>query len=167
MSILCDTHILERIESESIGVSPPITEDQLQPGSLDIRLGDSYSNEYTGEIFENQDEIVIEPWTFYLGHTKDTISMPDDLSAMVSGRSSFGRKGLIIHSTAGWIDSGFNGSITLEMFNLSNEPIVLEPGVRIGQVVFFEMSSASDVPYNEKEDAKYNNQEGPTQSRVD
>lgn len=173
MSILSDKDIRKRLETDSIEVTPEITDQQIQPGSLDIRLGRSYSNEDTGEVFENVDEVIIEPQQFYLGHTRDKIKLPDDLSASVSGRSSWGRKGLIIHATAGWVDSNFgrgqpNGAdITLEIFNLSNEPIRISPGERIGQLVFFEMSSPSEVPYNEKEDAKYNTQEGPTPSKID
>lgn len=173
MSILSDADIIRRLESDSIEISPELRDDQIQPGSLDVRLGASYSNEDTGEVFEDADEIVIEPWQFYLGHTMDKIKLPADLSAMVSGRSSWGRKGLLIHATAGWVDAGFgNGSsegadITLEIFNLSDEPIHIEPGERIGQLVFFEMSSPAEVPYNEKGDAKYNEQEGPTQSRIE
>lgn len=166
MSILSDKDIRKRLEAGSIEVTPEITNEQIQPGSLDIRLGSSYSNEDTGEVFNDVDEVVIEPRQFYLGHTMDKLSLPSDLSASVSGRSSWGRKGLLIHATAGWIDASFTGSITLEIFNLSNKTLRIKPGERVGQLVFFEMSSSAEVPYSEKEDAKYNEQEGPTQSRI-
>lgn len=170
--ILSDGDIRKAVENGRICVEPALEENQYQPGSLDVRLGANYSNENTSEIYEDVDEIVIEPFEFYLGHTMDKIKLPDDLSAMVSGRSSFGRKGLIIHATAGWIDASFGRDtedgtdITLEIFNLSQNTIRIEPGTRIGQLVFFEMSSPAEVPYNEKEDSKYNDQEGPTQSRI-
>lgn len=173
MSILSDKHIRERLSEGSIEVTPPIHGNQIQPGSLDVRMGPNYSNENTGEVYEDVDEIVIEPYEFYLGHTLDKIKVPADLSAMVSGRSSWGRKGLIIHATAGWIDGGFGQArpdgtdITLEIFNLSDTPICIEAGSRIGQIVFFEMSSPAEVPYHKKSDAKYNSQEGPTQSRIE
>jgi len=173
MAILSDRDIRKRLEKESIEITPDIREEQIQPGSLDVRLGEDYTNEDSGEIFEDVDEVVIKPWQFYLGHTMDKIKLPADLSAMVSGRSSWGRKGLLIHATAGWVDAGFsadteNGSdITLEIFNLSTEEIRIKPGERIGQLVFFEMSSPAEEPYNKKSNAKYNEQEGPTPSRID
>lgn len=171
--ILSDRDIIKAVEESRIEVEPPIKDVQYQPASLDVRMGANYWNVNTGESYEDVEEIVIEPFEFYLGHTMDKIKLPDDLSAMVSGRSSFGRKGLIIHATAGWIDASFgrdteNGTdITLEIFNLSQETIRIKPGTRIGQLVFFQMSSPAKIPYNEKEDAKYNDQEGPTESRVD
>lgn len=167
MSILSDRDIKRRLEAGNISIDPEIRTEQIQPGSLDVRMGESYSNEYLQETYEDVDEIVIEPLTFYLGHTLDYIEMPRDLSAMVSGRSSWGREGLIIHATAGWIDSSFNGQITLEIFNLSNKNVVIEPGERIGQLVFFEMSSEPDEAYDEKELSKYSGQTGPTRSRMD
>lgn len=115
MSILSDREIMEELESGELSITPEINSEQIQPGSLDVRMGNSYSNEYTQEIYEDIDEIVIEPLTFYLGHTMDYVEMPRYLSAMVSGRSSWGREGLIIHATAGWIDSSFEGQITLEI----------------------------------------------------
>lgn len=172
MTVLSDKHIEEKLQRGEIEITPEIRDSQVQPASLDIRLGANYSNENTGELYEDVDEIVIEPLEFYLGHTKDKITLPDNLSAIVSGRSSFGRKGLIIHATAGWIDPSFgqdtpNGTdITLEIFNLTQNTIRIQPGTRIGQLIFFEMSSPSNVAYNEKADAKYNTQEGPTQSKL-
>ena len=167
MAILSDESILARLDSGSISVTPEVRADQVQPASLDIRLGGSYSNEHTGEVYENRDEVVIEPFTFYLATTRDRITLPADLSAMVSGRSSLARKGLIIHTTAGWIDAGFEGEITLEVFNFGLEPVVLEPGKRVGQLVFFEMDRPAACPYGEKGDAKYQGQSGPTQSRLE
>lgn len=167
MAILSDRDIRKRLDDESIQITPELTEEQIQPGSLDVRLGPSYSNEDSGGVYEDVDEIVIKPWQFYLGHTMDNVTLPNDLSAMVSGRSSWGRKGLLIHATAGWVDASFSGQVTLEIFNLSTEEIRIQPGERIGQLVFFEMSSPAEEGYNQKEDAKYNEQEGPTPSRID
>lgn len=167
MSILCDSSIRSAVQQNVIGVDPEPTEIQYQPASLDLRLGDSYWNAYTDETYEDCDELVIEPNTFYLTTTEETISLPDDLSAVVTGRSSIGRKGLIIHTTAGWIDAGFTGEITLEVFNFNNEPVVLDAGTRIGQLVFFQMDAAADEPYGSKTTSKYQGQSGPTGSRLE
>lgn len=167
MAILSDSSIIECITTEKIGITPEVEPIQVQPGSLDLRLGPDYSNEHTNETYENCDTVVFEPGTFYLSHTLDRVSLPDDLSAMVSGRSSLARKGLIVHTTAGWIDAGFEGDITLEVFNFGDEPVVLEPGDRVGQLVFFQMDKPADNPYGEQSDSKYQGQSGPTRSRFE
>lgn len=167
MAILADASIYKRIIDDSVTISPAIEDIQIQPASLDLRLGDGYVNKHTGEVYEDCDEVVIEPWTFYLAHTMDTVGLPDDLSAMVSGRSSIAREGVIVHTTAGWIDAGFKGEITLEVFNFNLEPVVLPPGKRVAQLVFFQMDQPADRPYGEREDSKYQLQTGPTEGRLE
>jgi len=167
MVLLSDGTLKKLIEEGELGIDPEPDEIQYQPGSIDFRLGDNYSNEHTGEIYNNVDKMVIEPGKFYLSHTQEVIEVPDDLSVMISGRSSFGRKGLIIHATAGWVDAGFKGDVTLEIFNLSNTPIVIAPGQRVGQMMFFKMDAPAEEPYGEKKDSKYQEQRGPTESRIE
>lgn len=166
MAILSDRTIISHIENGRLEFEPEVSASQIQPGSLDIRLGDSYSNEVTGEVYEDQDQLVFEPGTFYLGHTKETVTLPDDICAIISGRSSIARKGLIIHTTAGWIDAGFSGEITLEIMNFNNEPIILPKDKRVGQLVFFQMDTPAEKPYGSQESSKYQGQKGPTRSRL-
>ncbi len=172
MSILSDVSILERIESGDLNISPIVDmETQLQPGSFDVRLGPKYTNEHTGETFDARDRddemLVFEPNTFYLAHTLERIEMPDDLSAQVTGRSTIGREGAMIHITAGWVDAGFEGDITLEVYLVANKKLKLAHGQRIGQLVFHEMDRPAKIPYGDKDDSKYQDQEGPTEGRPD
>lgn len=172
MAVLSDGSILDRIESGSLKISPIVDmEAQLQPGSFDIRLGPKYTNKHTGEEFdarERDDELLVfEPNTFYLAHTLERVEMPADLSAEVTGRSSIGREGAMIHITAGWVDAGFEGDITLEVYLVANEPLELAHGQRVGQLVFHEMDKPAMSPYGEKTGSKYQNQEGPTEGRLD
>lgn len=167
MSILSDSSIRRAVQNDAIGIDPEPEEIQYQPASLDIRVGDSYWNAYADVMREDCDELVIEPNTFYLTTTEETVTLPDNLSAVVTGRSSIGRKGLIIHTTAGWIDAGFSGEITLEVFNFNNEPVTLEAGTRIGQLVFFQMDKSAEEPYGSKSTSKYQGQSGPTGSRLE
>lgn len=167
MTILSDGTIKKYIQNGKLGIDPEPDPIQYQPASLDICLGENYSNEHSGEVETDCEKIIIEPKTFYLCHTQEVVSLPDDVSAMVSGRSSLGRKGLIVHATAGWIDAGFSGDITLEIYNFSDDPIVLVPGQRVGQIVFFPMDEPAEEPYGSKEDSKYQNQRGPTESRLE
>ena len=101
-----------------------------------------------------------------LGSTYERVTLPDDLVARIEGKSSLGRLGLLIHSTAGFIDAGFAGHITLELSNVANLPITLYPGMKIGQVSFLQMTTPADVPYGSKAvGSKYQGQRGPTPSR--
>jgi dCTP deaminase len=101
-----------------------------------------------------------------LGHTMETITLSDRVAARLEGRSSYGRLGLVIHSTAGFIDPGFTGQITLEMSNLAPHPIVLRPGTRIGQVCFIPLTSPAESPYGIRGGSKYQGQTGATASRA-
>jgi dCTP deaminase len=117
------------------------------------------------EIAEG-DAFILHPGEFVLGSTSERISVPDDIVARIEGKSSLGRLGLLIHSTAGFIDAGFSGHITLELSNVANLPITLYPGMKIGQVSFLQMTTPADVPYgSSRVGSKYQGQRGPTPSR--
>ena len=119
------------------------------------------------EIPEGSDEpFILHPGEFVLGSTLERIGVPDDLVGRVEGKSSLGRLGLLIHSTAGFIDAGFDGHITLELANVASLPITLYPGMKIGQVSFMQMTTPADKPYGSgASGSKYQGQRGPTPSR--
>ena len=154
-------------------VITPLEESQIQPASVDIRLGDTFSiveDSSTGIIDMAQkisyktiksDTYVILPGQFVLATTMEYFELPDDLTAFVEGRSSLGRMGLFIQN-AGWVDPGFKGEITLELFNANRCAIELKAGRRVGQLVFAEMDQPALNPYN----GKYQGQTGATGSRV-
>lgn len=170
--ILSDKTLIKMIDEGTLGVSP-LTEGQIQPASIDIRLGDTFSiveDSSTGIItLENEityktiktDTYVLLPGQFVLATTMEYISLPDNLTAFVEGRSSLGRMGLFIQN-AGWVDPGFKGEITLELFNANRCAIELKAGRRVGQLVFAEMDQTALNPYN----GKYQGQKGATGSRV-
>ncbi len=112
------------------------------------------------------DPFIVQPGEFILGVTMEKISVPDDLVVRVEGRSSLGRLGIIVHSTAGFVDPGFVGTITLEISNLNRLPVALYPGMRICQLAFEMMSSPAETPYNAKPGSKYQNQVLPEESRL-
>lgn len=142
--ILSDKTIAQYIDDGKIVIEPEIEPEQIQPASLDVRLGPQRLNPANGFAHERRDGTVkFEPGVAYIGHTRDYIELPNDIAALLTGRSSVGRQGLIIHKTAGWIDPGFCGQIRLEVFNFSNEPISFEVDERIGQLVFFELDEPS------------------------
>lgn len=158
--ILSDTTIKRYIDMGFIGVDPEPTENQIQPASLDVRFGDELYD-FSTDTRRTSRRHVIEPGVRYLAHTKERIQLPNTTAAQLAGRSSIGRKGLIIHKTAGWIDPGFRGEITLEVFNLGTEPVEIETGERIGQLVFFSLDQPS-TGY----DGHYQDQSGATQHYV-
>ena len=157
----------------------------IGPSSYDIRLGKFFKiykhahlavlDPVKSESFEGVTETVeivdgepfiVQPGEFVLGATMEKVKLPDNIVARVEGRSSLGRLGIIIHSTAGFIDPGFEGTITLEITNINRMPVALYPGMRIGQFAFETMTSAAEVPYNKKTCSKYMNQCLPEESRV-
>ena len=158
--ILSDKTLKEYMEKDEL-VIDPLQESQIQPASVDLRLGDSFLkiNENLMEVMTLKDEIkyvnldreeiVIPPHSFLLATTKEYIKLPDDLTAFVEGRSSIGRMGLFIQN-AGWVDPGFAGQITLELFNANRLPIKLISGRRICQLVFAQMDQAAKLPYQGK-----------------
>jgi dCTP deaminase len=133
---------------------------------LDPRNMESFRNNMRTIVVEGDDPFMVQPGEFVLGVTKEKITVPDDLVVRVEGRSSLGRLGIIVHSTAGFVDPGFEGTITLEISNLNRLPIALYPNMRICQLAFMQMSSPAETPYNKKPFSKYQGQEMPEESRL-
>lgn len=163
--ILSDESIRYHLEyphfKETIEVEPSPDDEQIQPASLDVRLGRELYH-FKGDHSVKSPQHRLQPGERYLGHTKETVSLPNHIAAQLAGRSSIGRQGIIVHKTAGWIDPSFNGTITLELMNLGNEPVTLESGERIAQLVFFKLDSPS-----EGYDGKYQGQQSPTTAKPD
>lgn len=170
--ILSDKTLKQLIKTGELGVSP-LVEESIQPASIDCRLGDDFlvvedrqmhTISLDSEILYRRIQgpsITIPPHSFLLATTMETIRLPDDLTAFVEGRSSIGRIGLFIQN-AGWVDPGFEGQITLELYNANSLPIRLEAGRRICQLVFCSMDQAADAPYK----GKYQGQKNATGSQV-
>lgn len=169
--ILSDKTLKKLIYSGELKVSP-LEAIQIQPASIDIRLGDTFSSVKDSETVitfglpaeydtVKKKSFLLLPHKFVLATTKEYFKLPDNLTAFVEGRSSVGRMGLFIQN-AGWVDPGFEGEITLELFNASDKPILLEEGKRVGQLVFAQLDQNAENPYN----GKYQKQTGATGSRV-
>ena len=170
--ILSDKTIAQMIEEKALTIQP-LNPEQIQPASVDVRLGDTFSvveDSSTGIInldseikYKNikTDTYVLLPGQFVLATTMEYFELPDDLTAFVEGRSSLGRMGLFIQN-AGWVDPGFKGEITLELFNANRHAIELRAGRRVGQLVFAKMDQVALNPYR----GKYQGQRGATGSRV-
>ncbi len=180
--LLSDRDILAEIDKGRVRLDP-WDQDMLQPSSIDMRLDRLFrvfENHRYGLIdpAEEQDDLtrqvepdgdepfILHPGEFVLGSTYEQVSLPDDVAARVEGKSSLGRLGLLTHATAGFIDPGFSGHVTLELANVANLPIKLWPGMKIGQLCFFRLSSAAEHPYGSaKYGSRYQGQRGPTPSR--
>lgn len=170
--ILSDRTILKMLEEKKLTISP-LNENQIQPASVDVRLGNTFSivEDSSAGIVTLESEIkyktihtdtyLLLPGQFILASTMEYFELPDHLTAFVEGRSSLGRMGLFIQN-AGWVDPGFKGEITLELFNANRCAIELKAGRRVGQLVFAEMDGAALHPYR----GKYQGQTGATGSRV-
>lgn len=155
--ILSDKSIREHVQSGKIVIEPDPTDEQIQPASFDVRLGSQLYETSSNTLRVDDDTHVLEPDEAYIGHTMDYVELPNDIAAQLTGRSSIGRQGVIIHKTAGWIDSGFRGEITLELYNFGTDPVFLDVGSRIGQLVFFQLDRSS-AGY----DGQFQDQKGPT-----
>lgn len=180
--ILSDRTIREQLAAGRI-VIDPLDDACIQPSSVDLRLDRLFRvflnhtmpvidvkknlEELTRLVeIDEGDAFILHPSEFVLGSTAESVGLPDDLVARIEGKSSLGRLGLLIHSTAGFVDAGFSGHITLELSNVANLPITLYPGMKIGQVSFLQMTTPADVPYGSaKVGSKYQGQRGPTPSR--
>ena len=170
--ILSDETLRQMIADGSLAVDP-LEEIQIQPASIDLTLGSHFlkMDEHTEAAITldasigyeefDRDEIVIPPHSFLLAVTREFIRLPNDVTAFVEGRSSIGRIGLFIQN-AGWVDPGFEGTITLELYNANRLPIRLQSGRRICQLVFARMDQATKAPYR----GKYHGQKQATGSRV-
>jgi dCTP deaminase len=180
--VLSDRTIRELLASGRITIDPHRSED-VQPSSVDLHLGSRF------QVFRNsrypyidpmreqvglmdlveataEEPFVLHPGEFVLGATVERVGLPDDIVARLEGKSSLGRLGLLIHSTAGYIDPGFEGTITLELSNVANLPIVLTPGMAIGQISFMRMTTPVDRPYGSPGlGSRYQGQSDPTPSR--
>jgi dCTP deaminase len=180
--LLSDRDLVSEIKAGTLGLEP-FEPTLVQPSSIDVRL-DRYfrvfnNSQYTHiDPARQQDELtslvepkgddpfVLHPNEFVLGSTLEIVTLPDDLAGRLEGKSSLGRLGLLTHSTAGFIDPGFSGHITLELSNVANLPIMLWPGMKIGQLCLFRLSSPAEHPYGSAVyGSRYQGQRGPTQSR--
>ncbi|WP_229053029.1 dCTP deaminase [Aeromicrobium sp. Leaf350] len=180
--LLSDRDILAEIDAERVQLDP-LDRNMIQPSSIDVRLDRFFrvfdnhkyphidpaadQTDLTRAVEVASDEtFVLHPGEFVLGSTYELVTLPDDVAARLEGKSSLGRLGLLTHSTAGFIDPGFSGHVTLELANVATLPIVLYPGMKIGQLCFFRLTSPADNPYgSEKYGSRYQGQRGPTASR--
>ena len=179
--VLSDRTIRRLIDEGRIGIEP-FDPSLMQPSSVDVRV-DRYfrvfrnsrypyidvksEQEELTELVEVGDEaFILHPGEFVLGSTLERVTLPDDLVARLEGKSSLGRLGLLIHSTAGFIDPGWDGHVTLELSNVANLPITIYSGMKIGQLSFVQLSEAAERPYGSAGiGSKYQGQRGPTPSR--
>ena len=180
--LLSDRDILAQIKAGRVACES-FHEAMIQPSSVDVRL-DKYFRvfanhkysvidpsieqpELTREVIAEGDEaFILHPGEFVLASTYEVITLPDDIAGRLEGKSSLGRLGLLTHSTAGFIDPGFSGHITLELSNVANLPVKLFPGMKIGQLCLIKLSSPAEHPYgSEKYGSRYQGQRGPTASR--
>lgn len=179
--VLSDRSLKDELAAGRIRIEPfdPV---DLQPASIDVHLGDSF------RVFQNSrypfidpkidqpeltelitasaaEPFVLHPGEFVLGTTLERVTLPDNILGRLEGKSTLGRIGLLIHSTAGYVDPGWRGNLTLELSNVANLPILLTPGMKIGQLAFEQLSTSVDRPYGHPElGSHYQNQEGPTPS---
>ncbi|SMG20511.1 dCTP deaminase [Corynebacterium pollutisoli] len=181
--LLSDRDIRAAIDSGSLGIEP-YEPGNVQPSSVDVRLDRFFrvfnnskythidpklqQDELTSLVeVEEGDAFVLHPGEFVLASTLEKFTLPDNLAGRLEGKSSLGRLGLLTHSTAGFIDPGFSGYVTLELSNVANLPMTLWPGMKVGQMAIFRMSSPAEVPYGTGSlGSKYQGQRGPTPSRA-
>jgi dCTP deaminase len=180
--ILSDVTIREEIKAGRIQIDP-FDESCIQPSSVDLHVDAQFrvfaNSRYPyidvrrempdlTELVEvaEGDPFILHPGEFVLGSTLERIGIPDDMVARLEGKSSLGRLGLLIHSTAGYVDPGWDGYLTLELSNVANLPITIYPAMKIGQISFFRLSTPAERPYGSSQTkSKYQGQRGPTASR--
>ena len=180
--LLSDRDIRAEIDGGRVRLQP-YDESMVQPSSIDVRLDKFFllfdNHKYpfidpaedqpdlTRMIEVERDEpFILHPGEFVLGSSFEVVTLPDDLAARLEGKSSLGRLGLLTHSTAGFVDPGFSGHVTLELSNVATLPIKLWPGMKVGQLCFFRLSSPAENPYGSaKYGSRYQGQRGPTASR--
>jgi len=180
--LLSDRDIRAAIESGRVRVEP-FDPSMVQPSSVDVRI-DRYFRVFENHRYphidpaveqaeltrlvepDGEEPFILHPGEFVLASTYEVVTLPDDVSARLEGKSSLGRLGLLTHSTAGFIDAGFSGHVTLELSNVATLPIKLWPGMKIGQLCFFRLSSPAEAPYGSgAQGSRYQDQRGPTPSR--
>ena len=180
--VLSDRTIKRLLDEGGIGIEP-YDESLLQPSSVDVRVDRFFrvfhNNRYPFiDVKQEQEDLtdlveidadtpfMLHPGEFVLGSTLERVRLPDDLVARLEGKSSLGRLGLLIHSTAGFIDPGWDGHVTLELSNVANLPITIYPGMKIGQISFMQMTEPAMTPYgSDGLGSKYKGQQGPTASK--
>ena len=183
MTVLSDRTIKEELAAGRL-VIEPLEKANIQPASIDLRLDRVFRifrvtrrpfvdvrqpmDDLTELVtIEDDEPFIIQPGTFVLGSTLESVTLPEDIVARVDGRSSLGRLGLLVHATAGYIDPGWTGKLTLELSNQSQMPIALYYGMKVSQISFLRMSTPVDRPYgSEGLASKYQGQTGPTPSRI-
>lgn len=185
--ILSDKHLLARLAVGDLRIEPLANPElQIQPASVDLRLAAEFLVYKPAQVacldprdagtlgaateritVPEGDAFILHPGEFALGSTIERVSIPTDLVARVDGRSSIGRLAVVIHATAGFIDPGFEGQITLELSNLGRIPVRLYPGMRIAQIVLHELTSPVDRPYGAGRGSHYHGQTGPQASRIE
>jgi dCTP deaminase len=181
--IFSDRTIREALASGRIGIDP-YDAGMVQPSSVDVRCDANFrvfeNHKYAlidpkapqgdltiGVTATQDDPFILHPGEFVLGSTLETVALADDVVARLEGKSSLGRLGLLIHSTAGFIDPGFRGQVTLELSNVANLPIAIYPEMKIGQISFYQMTTPAEFPYGSPElGSKYQDQTGPTPSQM-
>jgi len=184
--ILSDRDIKVGLKSRHIKITPkPDFATQLGSCMIDLQLGNSFRvfnhsktpyldpqdpdtlKAATAEVvIQNKEAFILHPGEFVLAHTREYIEMPDDLTGRLEGRSSIGRMGVVVHSTAANIECGFRGNITLELANMGRIPVMLYPGMRICSLSFEQLTSPAEVPYYKKKGAKYVGQKKPEASKI-
>jgi dCTP deaminase len=180
VALLSDKDLVLAYRNHQIDIIP-WNSSQLQPASYDLRLASQFRyfrdwetqrdidpklvQEDSVLVSTQGEPYVLGPGQFVLGSTFERVSLPDNIGARYEGKSSIGRLGLLTHVTAGFIDPGFKGNITLELYNLRNRPIALYPGMRIGQICFYDLTSRAEKPYGWANN-HYQEQSGPTPSAV-
>lgn len=184
--VLSDVDLKKALESGYIKIKPkPDYKEQIGSCSIDLKLGHEfrvfahskypYIDPYKKNIGEDvtttiavkdEEPFIIQSGDFVLATTEEYVEVPDDLTGRLEGRSSIGRLGIVIHSTAAHIECGFRGNITLEIANMGKMPVALYPGMRICSISFEQLTSPAEVPYYKKKNAKYIGQKGPEESRI-
>ncbi|MFH1317091.1 MAG: dCTP deaminase [Candidatus Woesearchaeota archaeon] len=183
MTVLCDKDIRKYLEEGKL-VIHGFDISKIDPCSIDLKLGNTFkifkhneishidikkglSEEFMEKV-EKRDEqqFIVHPGELILAHTKETVKLPADIVGTLDGRSSLGRIGLVIHSTANSIDPGFEGHITLEISNIAKVPVILYPGMRVCRLAFTKLSDTCEIPYNMRKKSKYASQIGPGVSKI-
>jgi dCTP deaminase len=185
--ILSDRDIRARLAAGDLAIGPLANpEEQLQPASVDLRLAEEFLVYKPAQVacldprepetwraaservmVGENDAFILHPGEFALGSTIERVTIPPDLVARVDGRSSIGRLAVVVHATAGFIDPGFEGQITLELSNLGRIPVRLYPGMRIAQIVLHQLTSTAERPYGKERGSHYHGQTGPQLSRLE
>jgi dCTP deaminase len=180
--VLSDRTIRREIEAGNIEIDP-LADGAIQPASVDLRLGSQFrvfrnsrvpfidvKEEYPDltelVTVEGDQPFILHPGEFALAVTYERVRLPDTIVGRLEGKSSLGRLGLLVHSTAGYVDPGWNGALTLELSNVANLPIALYARMKVSQISFLRLTEPAEHPYGSKEaGSKYQGQEGPTPSR--